>query len=228
MAVLASTIIARVRRQLVDEKSIQHWSDTELLGWISDGQRAIMIASPSLNEVTQSLKLDAGTRQTLPAGAHILLSIKRNMGTDGLTPGRAIRVVAREVLDTMNPDWHSAPKVATVENYVYDPEQQVSFYVYPPSNGNGYIEASFAKIPSELSASTNPIEVSDIFQTALFDYVMFRAHQKDSDYSAGDNKAQMYLQLFTAFIGQQNNTQVNEDPNTELGSPDLSSKGGAP
>lgn len=228
MTVAASTILSRVRRQLVDENVTQHWSDAELLAWLSDAQRAIVVASPSWNEETLTFQLAQGTKQTLPADTHILIDIKRNMGTAGTFPGRAIRVVSREIMDTINPDWHSGALTNVVENFVYDPQQQTTFYVYPPSDGLNKVELSRSKIPATIATVDTNIEVSDIFQTALFDYVMGRAHQKDSDYSAGDNKASMYFGLFTAFLGQQNATQVAEDPNSELGPPSLTTKGGTP
>jgi hypothetical protein len=227
MTVLASAVIDRVRRQLIDEKTTRRWSDTELLGWVSDAQRAIVAGSPSYGEATSVFALGVGTRQNLPDTTHQLLDIQRNMGVDGDTPGRTVRVVSREVLDTMNPDWHSMTKATVVENYIYDPERPTVFYVYPPNNGTGKIELSLAVTPVELTDINSQIAVSDICQTAIFDYVMFRAHQKDSDYAAGEGKAGVYLSLFMAFMGQLDKGALSESPNAKLAPSDLSSTGSA-
>jgi hypothetical protein len=41
---------------------------------------------------------------------------------------------------------------------------------------------------------------------------MFRAHQKDSDYSAGESKAQVYLALFQMFVGVHEGAKVEDAP----------------
>lgn len=228
MTVLASTIVTRARGQLIDEKATQRWSDAELLRWLSDGQRMIVTMSPSLGEATSIFKLVVGTKQTVPAGAFMLLDVKRNMGVDGLTPGRAVRVVTRELMDSFDPYWHSGARSSVTENYIHDPRQPKTFYCSPPSTGTNYLETSCAFVPPEITdIVAGVISVDDLYQTALFDYVMFRAHQKDSDYSAGEGKASVYLQLFLAAFGQYEASKLTEGPNAALGPTDLSRKGAA-
>jgi len=227
MTVLASAILARVRSQLIDEGATRRWSDAELLRWLSDAERALVAASPSLGEVTAPFALAIGTKQTLTGQAFMLLDVRRNLGEDGATPGRAITVVTRELLDGFDPLWHAGRRSATISNFVYDPRTPKTFYVYPPANGETQIEVSTANTPAEITALDQAITVPDLYQTALFDYVMFRAHQKDTDYAAGMEKAQVYLQLFTAFVGGHEGGKLAESPNTALGPTDLNSKGAA-
>jgi hypothetical protein len=61
--------------------------------------------------------------------------------------------------------------------------------------------------------------VEELYQTALFDYVMFRAHQKDTDYSAGNEKAATYLQLFQMFASGHQAGKDAQTPNK--GPPDV-------
>lgn len=223
--VAASEILTRVRKQLIDERTVQRWDDAELLMWLSDGQRTIVAISPSLGEVTSSLQLAVGTKQTLPEEAFQLIDIKRNMGTDGLTPGRAVRVVSRELMDSMDSNWHAGARNAVTYNYIYDPQQPRVFYVWPPSTGENYLEVSRAEAPAEITSAAEEITVPSIYQTALMDYVMFRAHQKDTDYSAGNEKAAVYLQLFMAAVGGHEGAKLAESPNMQLAPTDLASKG---
>lgn len=227
MPVLASTIVTRVRSQLIDEKATKRWSDAELLRWLSDAQRTVVALSPSLGEMTSSIPLVAGTKQTLPDGAFMLLDIKRNMGVDGNTPGRAIRVVTREMMDSIDPNWHAGPRSSVIENYIYDPKQPRVFYCSPAATGTTKLEASCAFTPAEIVDITEPLVIEDLYQTALFDYVMFRAHQKDSDYAAGEGKAAVYLQLFLAVFGQFEASKLTESPNAALGPTNLADKGAA-
>ena len=227
MPVLASTILTRIRGQLIDERVTQRWTDAELLRWMSDAQRTIVAMSPSLGEVTAALLLSAGTKQTLPDGAFMLLDIKRNMGADGLTPGRAVRVVTRELMDGIDPNWHAGARSSVTQNYIYDPMQPRTFYCWPPSTGTNYLEVSRAQVPTEMTTGAATLTVPDLYQTAIFDYTMFRAHQKDSDYAAGEGKAQVYMALFTAIFGQHEGAKLSESPNMQLGPTDLGSKGAA-
>jgi hypothetical protein len=227
MPVTAQTILTRVRTQLIDELATQRWSDEELLRWLSDGQRTIVAMDPSLGDVTDPLALVEGTKQSLPAGSFLLLDIKRNMGTDGQTPGRVVTVVSRENLDRVDPNWHASRRSDTVLHYTYDPKQPRVYYVYPPSTGSSFIEVSRAVSPPDFTSMTSLMTVEDLYQTALFDYVMFRAHQKDTDYAAGNDKAQAYLGLFQMFITGHQAAELEQSPNKQLGPPDLTDKGAA-
>lgn len=227
MPVTAQTILARVRTQLIDDLPQKRWSDTELLAWLSDGQRTLVAVDPSLGEVTGPLPLVVGSKQALPDGAFMLLDIKCNMGVDGLTPGRVITVVMRENLDRIDPNWRASRRSDTVQHYIYDPKQPRLYYVYPPSTGMTQIEASVGMNPPDIVALIQPITVPDLYQTALFDYVMFRAHQKDSDYAAGEGKAGVYLQLFQMFTAAHTQGQVDMSANRQLGPTDLADKGAA-
>ncbi len=227
MAVTAQSIIDRVRLQLIDTGTVKRWTDSELLKWLSDGQRAIVLAAPGNSSSTEIVPLVAGTKQSIPADGNILLYIIRNTNSTGTTPGRAVRIVSREILDAQNPDWHMSTPTATVQNYIFDPQQPTEYYVYPPNTGTGHVEMVYSHLPGEMTSLSNTLVVQDIYQTALFDYVMFRAHQKDSDFAAGQAIAANYLQLFLAATGQRDAGILQSNPNLQLATPDPSTRGSA-
>lgn len=201
MTVAASSIIDRVRIQLIDLGSQKRWDDSELLKWLSDGQRTICEINPASTITRATVSLVAGTRQALPADANMLLNVIRNMNSDLLTAGRAVRAAAMDLMDTYNPSWHTDTPNRVVQNFVYDIDERWTFYVYPPNDGAGKVELTYSINPEELTALTDNIIVRDNYQTALFDYVMFRALQKDSDFAAGTQQAAVYLSLFNATMG---------------------------
>ena len=227
MAVTAQTILTRVRSQLIDELATKRWSDDELLRWLSDGQRTLVAADPSLGVVTSALMMVAGTQQTLPEGGFLLMDIQRNMGADGLTPGRVVTVISRENLDRVDPYWHASRRSDQTLHYIYDPKQPTTYYIYPPSTGASYLDVSRAEVPPEFAKLDDTMTVPDLYQTALFDYVMFRAHQKDTDYSAGNEKAQVYLGLFQAFAAAHDAGLLDESANKQLGPSNLQDRGAA-
>ena len=215
MTVLASAIINRVRSLLVDEETTPRWTDTELLRHLSDGQRTIAMMQPDSASRISSVLLASGTRQSLPADGQQLLSIIRNMGTTGTTPGRAIRITRREIMDDQVPDWHAVAKANYTSNYMYDPQDATAFFVYPPSNGTNYVELNYTFIPAEITALTDAIELSDMYLTPLTDYIMFRAHQKDADSSSGSQVADMYLKIFTLFLQGSDGGELENNPNLQ-------------
>lgn len=218
MTIQASTIISRVRTQLIDADGTR-WSDTELLQWLSDAARAVSAFVPVATSTTIAMAMVAGTKQALPSDANMLLSVMRNLSGNDLTtatPGRATRIVGRDLLDAQNPNWHTVSATSIVQNYVFELQQPNNFYVYPPNNGHGFAEVVYSVVPAEITSLTQNVTIQPIYQTALFDYVMFRAHQKDSDYAAGAQVAQMYLQLFLSAMGQGSQGQTTSNPSQQV------------
>lgn len=209
--VTAKTIIDKASVQLIDLANIR-WTRSELLSWLNDGMRQIVLIQPSASSTTVSKQLVAGTRQTLPTGGWLLLQMYRNMGTNGTTPGRAIRIVSRELLDNFNPNWHTATAAAEVRNYIYDIQDQTVFYVYPPNTGTQYVELNYSAQPTDLTSETDVIPIFDIFQSALVDYILYRACSKDAEYAPGLQLAQGYLSTFVAAVSGKAQTETTNDP----------------
>lgn len=214
MIVSAKTIIDRVSRQLVDITNVV-WSRSELLEWLSVGQRLVVMLQPNATGTIATIQLTAGTRQAVPSDGWLLLEVIRNMGTNGTTPGRAIRVVSRKLLDTFNPTWHSDTKSAVVQNYLYDPQDQTGFFVYPPSNGTNYIEINYSAIPAYLTSENQNLTVPGAYEEALTHYLMFRALSKNAAFAANP-QADSYLQLFNAVLGGKVTAEQANNPNLGL------------
>lgn len=209
--VTAQTILNKAAIQLTDIANIR-WTRAELLSWLNDGMRQIVVIQPSASSTTVSKLLSAGTRQMLPADGWLLLHIYRNMGTTGTTPGRVTRIVSREVLDAFNPNWHTDTASAEVKNYLYDVQDQLAFYVYPPNTGTGYVELNYSAQPTNLTSESEVIPIFDIFQQALVDYILFRACSKDAEYAPGLQLAQGYLATFTASVQAKTESEATNNP----------------
>lgn len=209
---LASDIISQVRQQLMDMGTVQRWTDTELLGWLSDAQRAVVAVYPAAAPRDASVRLQAGTQQPIDPTWHSILHITRNCDASG-NPGRSVRLTTREQLDQFNPDWHIATATSVVTNVAVDKDDTV-FYVYPPNDGTGYLEVVYALIPGQL-ALTDAIAVKDSWRAALFNYTMGMAHLKDSDFAGGAAAAKVYMDAFTALMGVTAQSLEQLDPNAQ-------------
>lgn len=213
--VTAKSIIDKASVLLLDPTNVR-WTRAELLGWINDAQRQIVIMSPNATNKVSTYKLEVGTRQTIPSDGWTLLNVIRYMGTDGLKPGRAIRVASQQVMDAYNPNWHSATPSVVPQSYVFDQQDQTVFYVYPPNTGKGYVQVNYSPEPTDLTAETQVIGLRDIFQTAILDYVLYRACSKDAEYAPGLQLAAGYLNTFNSAMGIKQSSELANSPNQNL------------
>ena len=200
--VLASAIIDAAGRQLFDIDNIR-WPRTELLHYVNDAQRQLVTMCPEANATTTTMVLAAGSRQTMPTDAWVLLDVTRNMGA-GSTPGRAIKRVDRNALDESNSGWATDTATTTATSYIYDLRDRTKFYVYPPATGGTYVELIYAKNPVTL-AEGDAVAVSDNYVPAVIDYVLFRAYSKNAVY--GDPaRAASFLQAFSMIVNSATQT----------------------
>ena len=222
--ITAQTIIDKASVQLLDTGNAR-WTRAELLGWINDAQRQIVIMSPNATNKLAVVQLVSGTRQSIPSDGWTLLEVIRYMGTTGLKAGRAIRVTSRELLDSFNPDWHAAPPAAVPKHYIFDLQDQTSFFVFPPNTGTGYIELNYSPDPVDLVLESETIKLNNIFETAILDYVLYRANSKDAEYAPGLQLAAGYLQTFMATMGQKDQSERDNSPNQQFAPKDFNKVG---
>lgn len=236
----------RVSTQLQDmAPQFTRWNEKELVTWLNDGQRAIAKYLPASCSRVDAIKLKPGTKQSIeligagnilpgdgsPATAvygNYLNDVVRNMGADGLTPGRAVRVVSREVLDSQNPDWHTITGAGRVEQFVFDPRAPKIFYVTPAVNDTPtWVEVSYLANPAEIPNtgtkaaplygvdSVNPavISVDDKYIDDLVNYVLARAYMKDADFASSQPNASAYSGMFTSSLNAQVQALTGNNPN---------------
>jgi hypothetical protein len=213
--ITAKYIIDKAVVQLTDIQGVR-WTRNELLGWINDGQRQIITMAPSATNKVDTIKLIAGTRQSIPADGWTLLELIRYMGLDGLKAGRAIRLASRELIDSFNPEWHSDLPTSVPKHYIFDQQDQRTFYVYPPNNGKGYVQLNYSPVPVDLADENATIGLSDMFQTSLLDYVLYRACSKDAEYAPGLQLASGYLSTFMASMGIKSDSEIKNSPNQQF------------
>lgn len=191
--VKAKDLIDRAAVILQDRTNVR-WPRTDLLTYLNDAQRQIVIQRPDANAINVAFTCANQSKQTLPAGATRLLTIRRNTG------GNAITQIKRETLDTQLPGWHEMDATDGVEHYVYDPIDPLNFYAFPKPKAGDSIDIVYAAIPADLPAETNTIALPDIYSNSILDYMLYAAYRKDATY--GDaNRAQLYFQAFNAGLG---------------------------
>ena len=214
MAITAQTIVDTVEVILQDPSNIR-WSADELLDYLNEAQRTVVLFKPDANSVYTTLTLVLGDRQTIPTDGIRRLDVLRNVNTDP-TKEQAISQVSRSELDSVHALWHisvsGSAATDVIQHYLYDPMDPQNFYVYPPVlGGNPQVILTYAAVPSEITALTSSISLPDIYQAALTDYVCYRAYGKDSESASNNALKEQYWAQFMRTL----NTQVTVEANTQ-------------
>jgi len=210
MSVSVLDVLTRARLQLMDDTGIR-WTDDELVAYVNDAQREIVLYKPDAVTRNENLALVLGTKQSLPAESIRLLTVVRNNSS---TNKRSIRPVPRETLDRFKPDWHGETAVAEVQHFIFDDTDQKHFYVYPPNNGDGEVEILYTKHPDTVTASDN-LEVADGYANTILDYVLYRAFSKDADIPSSSQRANVYYQGFMNSISGKGQIDALVSPQVE-------------
>lgn len=214
--ITAQSIIDRAAIIIQDETGTR-WPSDELLKWLNDGQREIVMLKPDSYAQNESMALAAGTKQSLPTAGIALIDVVRNMGVDGSTPGKVIRRIDRRILDDQHPDWHEETPSAEVGHYAFDQRDPKHFYVWPPADGTTQVEIIYSASPTEISDPANTITLDDVYANALLDYILYRAYSKDADYAGNAQRAISARASFMASLGLQDYAEAVYNPNIPQG-----------
>ena len=200
-AINAQIIIDEAEKTLFDETNIR-WSATELLSYLNNASRHICMLKPDAYTQNAVIQMAASeTKNSIPADGIRLKRPVRNMGSNGLTPGRVITWAPIEQLDKTNPSWHNDAANAEILHFLQDENDPKNFYVYPPqpAAAMGYAEIIYFATPPEVLIGAS-IPLDDVYKDAYMFYILSAAHSKETP-EASPERAGSYYNLFIQAIG---------------------------
>lgn len=195
-SILASKIIDRTLKQLMDDDEVR-WDKDELLSFLNAGQQAIVILKPDANTVTQTIVASQTTnRNQIPnPGYKFLRALHYEVAT---VPQGVLTEADYDTLCLTNKTWLS--DTGNPAHYIVDKLDPHSFWLYPRPSSAIDVAIQFSASPVNVADIGDAITLSDIYENALFYYMMFEAHSKDT--TAGrTEKARAYASLFGTQIG---------------------------
>lgn len=217
MATAASTIMDRAEYILKDAGN-DRWTEAELLIWLNEGQRAIVLVKPDANATMEAVQMSSGTEQSLPTSAIQLLDATYNMGTDGSTVGDAVTIVDRGIMDACYPGWQNETAATTIKHVIYDPVKlPKKYWIYPQSDGTNYLQIITGKLPSDVAAKENNINLDDEYVPALMEWILYRAFSKDAEYNETSERALMHLDSFQTLLGVREESEQRFAPRRSPG-----------
>lgn len=213
------------------------WSQKTLVNALNNAQWAIAKFLPSSCARVDSIKLVPGTKQSIkliddasikPGDGSAAVTVRgrylqrlvRNMGANGTTPGRAIRLVDHESLDSGDINWHASTGSVVLE-YTFDPRTPWLFYIAPGVSADPavWVEASYLADPTHLdadvdfSADDSTLSISDVNFDDVLHYMLAYAHLRDSDDDGSASLASTFTNLFNASINAQALKETGVNPN---------------
>lgn len=230
MPFTAQDVLSRASSILQDSGFVR-WTLPELRNWLNDGLREIAVLKPTAVNKTVELPLQKGTYQVLPAQYFTLVQAVRNLITLDASPskrggGNTITVVKRSSLDTTIPGWQDEAKMpySKLVAHVIDNEfDESGFYVAPGNDGTGIIEAIVGAYPTPVAAPANPLSIEsytatvdlrDIYQNALVDFILYRAYSKDMAQAGAAQRSVAHYNQFANSLGLKAQADAMNNVNT--------------
>jgi len=202
MAITAQSIVHRVVDILQDTTSVR-WPVSELVRYLNDGQREVVLYRPDATIKSATVECVAGAKQSLPTDGAKLIDVIRNSASSGTI--KAVRMVAREVLDAQIPNWYGLTGELDVVHFTYDPRDPKTFFVYPPALTTTRVDITYSAFPSDVSEPaagstyddvSGNLDLPDIYGNVVTDYILYRAYSKDSEYAGNAQRAQAHYGAF--------------------------------
>ena len=202
-----NTVIGKAQTILQDATGVR-WPRAELIGWLNDAYRDVILARPDANSSSGTFTCAAGTRQKLVVGfpsALRLLDVVRNVAASGAH--KAVRALQRNVLDDQRPGWHAETPSVDIEHFIFDPKVPTEFLVYPPATSSAQLEVLYSSVPTAHATSladsdtSTVIGIDDSYANVLLDLILYRAYSKDAEYAANAARAVSHQKAAADMLG---------------------------
>lgn len=205
----ARLVMARASVILNDVGAVR-WTAPELRNYLNDAIREIAVLKPNAMVARIDHPLVAGTEQTLPSNATLLVRVDKNTASK-----KAVTLLEnREVMDRSIPGWQSTavlPNAVDVVHVIYDLANPKAFQVVPGNTGTGRIEIVVSKLPDsvatqeahtnlDITSYTDNVDLDSIFINPCVDYVVHAALRKDAALAGAASRSAAHYGQFTAAI----------------------------
>jgi hypothetical protein len=193
MTALTSTDIGtRVKRIFGDTANVQI-NDSDIVMWINDAMREIVMQHEGLFQTTSTLPSVAGTNQyTLPTDLLSLQEIAYRDGVSGAYYG--LRFLSAEGLDQATPDWTDTTSTGTPAYYARGDSGKFFIVPTPDTSVANGIQITYSKYATDISGLTSTaLPFPEYYHQTILEYCLMKAYEMDENWEATDRKSQ-YVQ----------------------------------
>lgn len=207
MPTITAQKIVNDAKTILQETTGIRWPDAELLGWVSAGQREIVMLVPSANPVTTAFTAAPNTtRQFIPSDGYQFLDVVSN------GQGQAVTGISKALIETLRRSWRTDPGTLYPIHYVFDPRQPRCFHLYPFPIAGAVVELTYSAAPAELTSLGQVIALDDLYANPLLDYVLYRAYSKDLETVGSAERAVAHRTAFENTLGLRAQAMASNQP----------------
>jgi hypothetical protein len=204
-------IISEVRKLVNDSRAPMRYTDAELLGFVNQTLRRMVMYRPDLFIAVQDIPTVSGSSvQTIPADGVRLVEIYNVKG------GNVLTEVNKDSLDQTLPGWRSSPSGQPV-NYMRHVRNPNMFFLYPPPESGVVLVAEYVSTPV-LYGLNDPIAAPvAAYMPLIIDGVVFLTQSVDDEH-INSGRAKLFSDMFTQ--GMQSDMQMQQLTDMDAGSLD--------
>lgn len=244
---LVRNLLRRVSATLMDTRpQFKRYAQADMVLAARAGVRALCKYLPQTCSRTVAVKLQPGWIQSLgriptariktydgsPAwdlNVSQIFEVMRNMGADGLTPGRAITLTDQQRQNAIAPTGHSTPGTA-VRQYAFNPQVPTEILVWPavPAAGQIWVDMRLSAPPPPIpdgtgaagnesyrfeNNSTQAIGLDDRYEDELWNYCCAYMLLSEAKAQGALSRAALHVQAFNASINSMAEQMTGHNPN---------------
>jgi hypothetical protein len=219
--------------------------ERQMVDFLNEGALFISSLLPMANSRIDTIRVKPGSLQSIETvaqadvipgdgvpltqplrGIQVLRAIC-NMGSDGLTPGRTIRVVPAEIKDAMNLFWRT-PGAPEIDQICIDPNTPKYFEFSPALSVPVWVRMAWTVQPTPVPYTGTPlapqygvngtdnlaIPLGDEYATVLTNWIVARSNMRDTEW-ADRNKGDYFAQQVVSWLNAKVTATAGANPNLE-------------
>lgn len=185
---IVSDIQTRVKRTFGDESGVQV-TDTDIIRWINDGQRQIVLQNEGLLETTATADAVSGQQEyALPADTLIFRSVKYK--TVGYNAYYHMKGFSFNEFNEYIDGWEGEAYVNGIpEIYTLYAGNLILFPIPSDSFANA-LKIYYNRKPIEVETSVDTPDLPELYHESLVKYCLQQAYELDEDLEAAGAKSQ--------------------------------------
>lgn len=161
--------------------------DPELLAWVNAGLKEVAVLRPDLFQAVGHIECAADTvEQSIP-----FASAQRLVTVIGVHDGPAVTPFDLASMQAFSRNWKQAT-AGEARQWSSHPSDPLRFYCYPKAPAGQLLDVLFVKNPAQVGLADPIIDVPLTFESALVDYVVYRAESKDDEHVTSQRATSSY------------------------------------
>jgi hypothetical protein len=192
------SIISLARYILKDtENGHFRQSDAELVGYVNAGLKEACELRPEAFRATGDYTCTSGqTEQAISFD-----DARQLVGVVRIKNGSAVHLMDLNALSQFNPSWAS-DTAGPAENWAPKPGDPLRFYIYPKAPVSQVLEIDYIRNPGSFALNDTISNIPLTWESALADYVIYRAESKDDEHVLSNRSAQHYASFVQKITGE--------------------------